>query len=73
MRWMPSRSGAFASSGWSERSPRPGDASETRTIRAVERFFSRIPENSDRVLRVAVNTESDPWLGPLARGDHVLR
>ncbi len=28
---------------------------------AVERFFSRVPESGGRVLRVAVNTESDPW------------
>ena len=28
---------------------------------AVERFFSRVPERDGRVLRVAVNTESDPW------------
>ena len=28
---------------------------------AVERFFSRVPERGGRVLRVAVNTESDLW------------
>ena len=28
---------------------------------AVERFFLRIEERDGRVLRVAVNTESDPW------------
>ena len=28
---------------------------------AVERFFRRVPERGGRVLRVAVNTESDPW------------
>ena len=28
---------------------------------AVERFFARIPEYDGRVLRVAVNTESDIW------------
>ena len=27
----------------------------------VERFFRRIPENGDRVLRVAVNTTVIPW------------
>ena len=27
----------------------------------VERFFRRIPEHGDRVLRVAVNTRADPW------------
>lgn len=27
----------------------------------VERFFSRIPEYGGRVLRVAVNTQTDPW------------
>lgn len=27
----------------------------------VERFFRRIPENGDRVLRVAVNTTVTPW------------
>lgn len=27
----------------------------------VERFFRRIPEYDDRVLRVAVNTNVDPW------------
>lgn len=27
----------------------------------VERFFRRIPENGDRVLRVAVNTKVTPW------------
>ena len=28
---------------------------------SVERFFLRIPERGGKVLRVAVNTESDPW------------
>lgn len=28
---------------------------------AVERFYSRVPERGGRVLRVAVNTQSDPW------------
>ncbi|WP_419926193.1 DUF4258 domain-containing protein [Candidatus Poriferisocius sp.] len=28
---------------------------------SVERFFIRIRERGDKVLRVAVNTESDPW------------
>lgn len=28
---------------------------------SVERFFVRIPEQGGKVLRVAVNTESDPW------------
>ena len=28
---------------------------------AVERFFVRVPERGGRVLRVAVNTHSDPW------------
>ena len=27
----------------------------------VERFFRRIPEHGDRVLRVAVNTRVTPW------------
>ena len=27
----------------------------------VERFFRRISERGDRVLRVAVNTHADPW------------
>ena len=27
----------------------------------VERFFRRIPERGDRVLRVAVNTRVAPW------------
>ena len=27
----------------------------------VERFFRRIPEHGDRVLRVAVNTRVAPW------------
>lgn len=27
----------------------------------VERFYSRVPENDGRVLRVAVNTATDPW------------
>lgn len=27
----------------------------------VERFFLRVPERGSRVLRVAVNTDSDPW------------
>ena len=27
----------------------------------VERFFRRIPERGDRVLRVAVNTQVVPW------------
>jgi hypothetical protein len=27
----------------------------------VERFFGRIPERGDRVLRVAVNTSVFPW------------
>jgi hypothetical protein len=36
------------------RSPDPNDPE-------VERFFRRIPERGDRVLRVAVNTEVVPW------------
>ena len=28
---------------------------------AVERFYVRVPEHDSRVLRVAVNTDSDPW------------
>ena len=27
----------------------------------VERFFRRIPEYDDRVLRVAINTRATPW------------
>ena len=27
----------------------------------VERFFGRVPERGDRVLRVAVNTHAVPW------------
>ena len=27
----------------------------------VERFYCRIPENDGRVLRVPVNTATDPW------------
>lgn len=27
----------------------------------LERFFSRITESDGKVLRVVVNTESDPW------------
>lgn len=27
----------------------------------IERFYKRIPEQGDRVLRVAVNTSSTPW------------
>ena len=27
----------------------------------VERFYKSIPENGDRVLRVAVNTNATPW------------
>ena len=27
----------------------------------VERFFGRVPERGDRVLRVAVNTRVEPW------------
>ena len=36
------------------RSPDPNDPE-------VERFFRRIHEHGDRVLRVAVNTNVDPW------------
>ena len=36
------------------RTPDPNDAE-------VERFFRRIPEHDDRVLRVAVNTHVAPW------------
>ena len=36
------------------RSPDPNDPE-------VERFFRRIPEHGDRVLRVAVNTRVAPW------------
>ena len=27
----------------------------------VERFFGRVPERGDRVLRVAANTRVEPW------------
>ena len=36
------------------RSPDPSDPE-------VERFFRRVPEHGDRVLRVAVNTRVEPW------------
>ena len=36
------------------RTPDPNDPE-------VERFFRRIPEHGDRVLRVAVNTRVTPW------------
>ncbi len=40
------------------------DAPQRRTLDpydgTVERFYARIPENGDRVLRVAVNTGLDP-------------
>lgn len=36
------------------RAPDPNDPE-------VKRFFRRIPEHGDRVLRVAVNTSVDPW------------
>ena len=36
------------------RTPDPNDPE-------VERFFRRIPEHGDRVLRVAVNTRATPW------------
>ena len=36
------------------RAPDPNDLE-------VERFFRRIPEYGNRVLRVAVNTTVDPW------------
>ena len=36
------------------RTPDPNDPE-------VERFFRRIPERGDRVLRVAVNTRVVPW------------
>ena len=36
------------------RAPDPNDPE-------VERFFRRIPERGDRVLRVAVNTNVAPW------------
>ena len=36
------------------RAPDPNDPQ-------VERFFRRIPERGDRVLRVAVNTNVAPW------------
>jgi hypothetical protein len=32
------------------------------SVPGVERFFRRIPEHGDRVLRVAVNTRVVPWL-----------
>lgn len=28
---------------------------------AVERFFGVIPEHGDRILRVAINTQTLPW------------
>ena len=31
------------------------------SVPGVERFFRRIPEHGDRVLRVAVNTRVVPW------------
>ena len=27
----------------------------------LERFYARIPERDDRVLRVVVNTQTEPW------------
>ena len=40
---------------------------------AVERFFSRIPEYGGRVLRVAVNTQADPWRVVSAFFDRSMR
>ncbi len=50
------------SSEWVERAV----AAPERRIRdpydeTVERFFIRVPERGDRVLRVAVNTRVHPW------------
>ncbi len=39
----------------------------------VERFFRSIPENSDRALRVAVNTHADPWRVVSAFFDRSMR
>ena len=39
----------------------------------VERFFLRVPERGSRVLRVAVNTDSDPWRVVSAFFDRSMR
>lgn len=39
----------------------------------VERFFRRIPERGDRVLRVAVNTRVVPWRVVSVFFDRVMR
>ncbi|MYI82637.1 MAG: DUF4258 domain-containing protein [Chloroflexi bacterium] len=39
----------------------------------VERFFGRIPERDDRVLRVAVNTRVVPWRGVSVFFDRAMR
>ncbi len=59
---------------WVERAvAAPGRRVRDPNDRAVERFFSSIPENSDRVLRVAVNTESDPWRVVTTFFDNAMR
>ncbi|MYB09107.1 MAG: DUF4258 domain-containing protein [Acidimicrobiia bacterium] len=40
---------------------------------AVERFYIRVPERSGRVLRVAVNTDADPWRVVSAFFDRSMR
>ena len=46
--------GEFVVSGPEVRIPDPNDSQ-------VERFYRRIPEHGNRVLRVAVNTNVAPW------------
>ena len=57
----------------SEPSPRLSDAHATPFDETVERFFLRVPERGSRVLRVAVNTDSDPWRVVSAFFDRSMR
>ena len=48
--------------GWVERVVNgPELRTDDPTDHEVERFFGRLPERGDRVLRVAVNTRVEPW------------
>ena len=48
--------------GWVERVVNgPELRTDDPTDPEVERFFGRLPERGDRVLRVAVNTRVEPW------------
>ncbi|MYH97198.1 MAG: DUF4258 domain-containing protein [Acidimicrobiia bacterium] len=64
----------YISSEWVERAvATPERRTRDPHDESVERFYIRVPERDGRVLRVAVNTDADPWRVVSAFFDRSMR